>query len=120
MFMLHFFHLHSFHLHCLCLLFLCLLFLCLLFFLCLLYSRFIIGRRFSFLKRNRAGRAVRQAVAKTVTEILPYQLCFTIYDIDGSFVTGFCAEPAAITFFFIDMYDFSDHGSFLLAFVSSF
>ncbi len=60
-------------------------------FLCFLYSRFIISRCFPFLKCDRSGRTPRQTIAKPVTKILPDQLCFAIYDVNGSFMTSTCA-----------------------------
>ena len=62
-----------------------------LFLLCFLYSFMVIFRSFTLFKSDCPGRAVRKTVTKTVAEILPDQLRFPVYDINGSFMARFCA-----------------------------
>ena len=84
------------------------------FFLCSVYSLLVISRGFSLFKCNRPRRTIRQAVAKSVAEVLPYEFCLAVYDFNRSFVTGFSAETAAVALFFIYMDDFSNHCAILL------
>ena len=74
-----------------------------------LYRFFVIFRSFPLFKRNRACGTFGQTVAETVTEILPDQFCFSIYQINGTLMAGSCAQAASIALLFIDLDDLPDH-----------
>jgi hypothetical protein len=84
--------------------------------LSVLNRRLIIFRRFPFFKRDRSCGTSGQAVAKPVTEVLPDQLCFSVYDLNGSLMAGICSDAAAVAFFFINMNDLTNHCHSLLAY----
>ena len=86
--------------------------------LCFLDRRFIVFRRFSLFKGNGSCWAIRQAIAKAVAEVFPDQLGFTVYDINGSFMAGFRAQPTAIALFPVNVNDLPDHEKHLLAFTT--
>ena len=79
------------------------------FFLCFFHSRFIIFRCFPFLKGNGTCGTLREAIPQSVTEMFSHQFCFSINDINGTFVAGICTGAAAIAFFFIDSNNLSYH-----------
>jgi hypothetical protein len=41
--------------------------------------------------------------------MFPYQPCLAIYHIYGALMASLCAQAAASTFFFINMYNLSNH-----------
>ena len=80
----------------------------------LLYRLIIISRRLSFFKSDRTCRAVRQAVAKAIAEVLSHQLCLAVNNIYRPFVASLCAQSAAIAFLLIYMDYLPYHHSILL------
>ena len=61
------------------------------------YCGFIVGRCFSFFKRNGVHWTGWQAITETVTVVFSQQFCFTVYDTDSSFVTGVSTKATAVT-----------------------
>ena len=70
---------------------------------------FVIGCGFSFYEGDGVCGTGREAVSQTVAVVFTEQLRFSAYDSDCAFVAGPGTEPAAITFLFIYMNDFSDY-----------
>ena len=82
--------------------------------LCFLYGFFIVFRCFALLKGDRSGGTSRQAIAETIAEILPHQLCLPVHDGNSAFVAGTGAESAAVAPIFIDVNDLPNHSDRLL------
>ena len=60
-------------------------------------------------KGNGPRGADGQAVAQPVAVIVAQEFRFTIYHSNGALVAGLCTQAAAVTFFFIDLYNFPYH-----------
>ena len=88
-----------------------------LFLFVLLHRRLVVSGSFPLLKGDSTGRAARQAVAKAIAEILSYQLCLAVDDINGTFMAGGCTQAAAVAFFFVNMDDLPNHIYTLLLWV---
>ena len=89
----------------------------LLFLFVLLHRCLVVSGSFPLFKGDGTGGAARQAVAKAIAEILSYQLCLAVDDVDGSLVAGGCAQAAAVAFFFVNMDDLPNHIYTLLLWV---
>ena len=63
---------------------------------------------------NGIHRTGRQAVAQTITVIIPEKLRFSVHHADGSLVTGSGTGTTAITFLFINLNNSSYHFTGLL------
>ena len=74
-----------------------------------LYRRMIVGRRFPFNNLDGIGRAGRQTVTEPVTVIILHKPRLAINHLNGILMTGLGTKPAAITFFFIYMNNFTNH-----------
>ena len=74
-----------------------------------LYRLVVIGGRFAFFKRDGIGGAGGQTVAQPIALILPQQNRFAVFYADGAFVAGLGTQTAAVAFFLVNFYDFTDH-----------
>ena len=69
----------------------------------------VLRGRFPLLEGDGTRGALRETIAKAVTEVLPGQLRFAVHHFDGTFVARLCAQPTAVAILFVDADDLSDH-----------
>ena len=74
-----------------------------------LYSPFVISRRFPFHKCDSTCGTYRQAIPQTVTVVISEQCGFAVYHTNGAFVAGLRTQTTAVTFFFINLYNSTNH-----------
>ena len=71
--------------------------------------------RFAFFYSDGIERAIAEAGAEAVTEVVGNQAGFAVDNLDGAFGTGRDTESAAVAFLFIDLDHFANHIGFLLS-----
>jgi hypothetical protein len=76
-----------------------------------LHRRFIKFVCLALLYMDGTLRALTETGTQAVTEVIRRQYRFAVYHRYGAFCAGWHTESAAVTFFRIDGYNFSQHGS---------
>ena len=73
------------------------------------HGLFVVSGGFAFGERDCSRRAGGQAIAESVAIIVAKKFCFSVHHADRAFVASRSARSATVTFFFVDMNDFSFH-----------